>query len=591
MANNRFHATFNYTLQQVITTPLISSLPYTGYVTPTNNSFYLINYTLDPNNNLIINSTDGYLTNIGIPASSSDPTVASFWVTTKASQYNIITQFDNSTNTNTVYDQMGKVICTSISPNQITKVVDFFNYNTNQNIVILLNSSGNTVFTFLLDFNSNIIAIADAINNFITLNPPYNFSIQKIPNKDLLTSPIIFTPLLVHSTFLGINNLPVFSIGSTTITTSLVSGLYVLSYVDNSATQILTTINNIYLGVDMELIFFQVSRMDAFIYVLFNRSADILYTFNYRNQLIGSIQTNMIYNFIVDVISNTVYYYYSLENNVLLATMINEDFTINFNLVTSNNNAITNIVANPSSNGLTVNTAENISTITSIPAFNELVFSSESMNTVFAAPNGSTGIPTFRSLVGQDIFPILHSTSSDLTITQSGDIVQFNLISGIGTVSSVAMVVPNFLNVSGSPITTSGVFDVTLISEPMNTVFAAPTGSIGTPTFRSLVSQDIPPINLASSGNGGVTGILPVANGGTGTSEIGTGVVTLVAGVAVVLNSSVTAVSRIFLTCQVPGGTPAFLYVYSRTPGVSFTIYSGSTLDTSLVAFEIFEPS
>lgn len=49
-----------------------------------------------------------------------------------------------------------------------------------------------------------------------------------------------------------------------------------------------------------------------------------------------------------------------------------------------------------------------------------------------------------------------------------------------------------------------------------NKVFASPAnGSSGAPAFRALVSADIPPINLASSANGGVTGVLPIANGGT----------------------------------------------------------------------------
>jgi hypothetical protein len=52
----------------------------------------------------------------------------------------------------------------------------------------------------------------------------------------------------------------------------------------------------------------------------------------------------------------------------------------------------------------------------------------------------------------------------------------------------------------------------------------------------------------------------------------------------------VTANSRIFLTCQTPGGTPGFLRVSARTAGTSFTILSSSGTDTSVVAWEIFEP-
>lgn len=69
------------------------------------------------------------------------------------------------------------------------------------------------------------------------------------------------------------------------------------------------------------------------------------------------------------------------------------------------------------------------------------------------------------------------------------------------------------------------------------------------------------------------------------------GAAVLVGGTVVVANTSVTANSRIFLTCQVPGGTPGFLRISARTPGVSFTILSSSGTDTSTVAFQIFEPA
>jgi hypothetical protein len=69
------------------------------------------------------------------------------------------------------------------------------------------------------------------------------------------------------------------------------------------------------------------------------------------------------------------------------------------------------------------------------------------------------------------------------------------------------------------------------------------------------------------------------------------GLSTLVGGTVVVSNTSVTANSRIFLTCQVPGGTPGFLRVSARTASTSFTILSSSGTDTSQVAWLIVEPS
>lgn len=70
------------------------------------------------------------------------------------------------------------------------------------------------------------------------------------------------------------------------------------------------------------------------------------------------------------------------------------------------------------------------------------------------------------------------------------------------------------------------------------------------------------------------------------------GVATLIAGAVVVANTSVTASSRIFLTVQSLGtvAAPKAIAVTARTAGTSFTITSADATDTSVVAWEIFEP-
>lgn len=73
--------------------------------------------------------------------------------------------------------------------------------------------------------------------------------------------------------------------------------------------------------------------------------------------------------------------------------------------------------------------------------------------------------------------------------------------SGGGTATSVDMSVPSFLTISGNPITTSGTLAVDLATQTTNKVFAAPNGTTGTPTFRALVSADIPTLNQSTSGN------------------------------------------------------------------------------------------
>lgn len=69
------------------------------------------------------------------------------------------------------------------------------------------------------------------------------------------------------------------------------------------------------------------------------------------------------------------------------------------------------------------------------------------------------------------------------------------------------------------------------------------------------------------------------------------GTAVLVGGAKTVANTSVTANSRIFLTSNADGGTPGWLRVSARVAGTSFTITSSNALDTSTVAYEIFEPT
>jgi predicted heme/steroid binding protein len=85
---------------------------------------------------------------------------------------------------------------------------------------------------------------------------------------------------------------------------------------------------------------------------------------------------------------------------------------------------------------------------------------------------------------------------------------------GSGTVTSVAMTVPSgVFTILGSPITSSGTLQVGLVNQLANTVWCGPTsGAESVPTFRALVSDDIP--NLSASKI--TSGTLGVDRGGTG---------------------------------------------------------------------------
>src|SRR5690349_1644526 len=84
---------------------------------------------------------------------------------------------------------------------------------------------------------------------------------------------------------------------------------------------------------------------------------------------------------------------------------------------------------------------------------------------------------------------------------------------GSGTVTSVGLTLPSSVfGVTGSPVTASGNLTATFNTQTAASVFAAPAGSTGTPTFRSLVASDIPSLDAAKIS----TGSFGFARGGTG---------------------------------------------------------------------------
>lgn len=77
---------------------------------------------------------------------------------------------------------------------------------------------------------------------------------------------------------------------------------------------------------------------------------------------------------------------------------------------------------------------------------------------------------------------------------------------GSGTVTSVAMTVPAWLTVGGSPITSAGTLAVTATgAQTANNFLATPDGSTGALGLRTIVSADLPVIGINKGGTGETT--------------------------------------------------------------------------------------
>jgi hypothetical protein len=140
-----------------------------------------------------------------------------------------------------------------------------------------------------------------------------------------------------------------------------------------------------------------------------------------------------------------------------------------------------------------------------------LNLASQSQNTIFAAPDGSNGVPSFRSLSAQDL-PLsgisagTYGDASNYPIIQVdsyGRLTSVSLqpASGTGTVQSVDVTMPSEFAFTGGPVTTIGSIDFTWNNQTAGKVLASPETTTGTPAFRALVASDIPDISISQVTN------------------------------------------------------------------------------------------
>lgn len=193
-------------------------------------------------------------------------------------------------------------------------------------------------------------------------------------------------------------------------------------------------------------------------------------------------------------------------------------------------------------------------------------FTTQSANSLFAGPTSGAGaVPTFRAL-----------TTADLPA----------LPYGTGTVTSVGLSLPSIIEVTNSPVTTSGTLTGTLTTQSVNSIFAGPSsGAAAAPTFRALTTADIPALSYVTSVALALPSIMsvsgsPVTSNGTLTGALTTQAVNAIfAGPS--SGAAATPTFRALTTADIPAlpygtGTVTSVSVVSAN-GLAGTVATATT--------------
>jgi hypothetical protein len=132
-----------------------------------------------------------------------------------------------------------------------------------------------------------------------------------------------------------------------------------------------------------------------------------------------------------------------------------------------------------------------------------------------------------RLYLAKDMLKIYRDNGTSWDVLSNGN--------ATGTVTSVGLSFPTEFNITNSPVTSSGTLTGAWNAQNKNFVFAAPTAANGTPSFRALEASDIPSLDVNK-----LTGVLPIANGGTGSSSLGSPGVVPRMGATSLISSNIT---------------------------------------------------
>jgi hypothetical protein len=246
----------------------------------------------------------------------------------------------------------------------------------------------------------------------------------------------------------------------------------------------------------------------------------------------------------------------------------------------------------------------------------DILWLSGTMSLRFKNDAGSTAAPWLAASGGQASgITGITSDSGAGTWAHSGDLSATRTVGCLDTGS-----LPGLPGGSGAYLYAGNGFESLMLQRAGNTAgnrraYVGFTGSgVNFGFFNDQAGTQLPVITAAGGAASGITGVTSTsgtgswahtgafsASGAVNTSvgltvkegaNAKQGIATLVAGTVTVANTSVTANSRIFLTVQSLGTVtkPQAVGVTARTAGTSFVITSFDATDTSVVAYEIFEP-
>lgn len=283
-------------------------------------------------------------------------------------------------------------------------------------------------------------------------------------------------------------------------------------------------------------------------------------------------------------------------------------------------------------------------------------FASQTANTFLAAPNGTAGAPTFRTILAADI-PTLNQNTTGTAANVTGtvaianggtgataapaartnlgattlgsnlftlanvaaiafprinadntvsslDAAAFRTAIGAGTSSTTGTVtnIATGSGLSGGPITATGTISLATAygdtvnpyaSKTANTFLAAPNGSAGVPTFRTLVAADVPTLNQNTTGTAAnVTGTVAIANGGTGATTLAGASIATYAGTETLTNKRInprvsTAASTATLTPDISSFDQYNLT--AQAAGLTVAAPTGTPVDGNKIMFRFLD--